>query len=337
YYDYQITERRGSGKNARWVTVHTEVRSTPFLLRDPSGVVPINLTGAEIIGGVVETRNETSRRRHSERSIREGHSLYVLGSAQVGPSGDRLEIGKGDGELPYLVSTLSERELMMKKAGAGMIALTFGMSGLTLAALGLLGNAGSFAATDFLLAALLAPIFQLTINVGMQFNDLAFLKNRVERAWANIDVSLKKRADLLPGLQSVVSAQLSHESELQERIAQLRSRYASSQAGGPEEWAQFVTEEAATVDQFRVVAERYPELRSGLLTSKLFNDLTLLENEIALMREGYNESVEIYNTTIQSFPTVVLARLGGHERRAFFRADVEVHQVPSLGESLQVL
>ena len=87
----------------------------------------------------------------------------------------------------------------------------------------LFGAVGSFAATDFLLAAMFAPLFLSFSMFVLMYNDLIFLRNRVKRAWANIEVSLKKRSDLIPNLEQVVKNYLSHEKGIMNSVARLRN------------------------------------------------------------------------------------------------------------------
>ena len=92
---------------------------------------------------------------------------------------------------------------MGRKSRRGLGWLNLGLNGFVLIGFGLFGAAASYAATDFLLASMIAPLFLAGCFVGLMYNDIVFVRNRVLRAWSNIGVSLKKRADLIPNLSLI--------------------------------------------------------------------------------------------------------------------------------------
>ncbi|MFT5561190.1 MAG: hypothetical protein ACI9Z9_001067, partial [Litorivivens sp.] len=223
WYRHLIEEIRGSGKNRKWVSISDDIVKQPFLIKDDEGELRVFPGCADIITRHRERRQDGSR-RYTEWRLAPGDDLYVLGKARLDRTrGDTLVLGHESG-IPYIIANLPESEVMFRKAIKGMALLSGGASIMFLVAIWLSGSNGSFSSMDFLQAAAIAPAFLLMVVVVMMFNDLIFLRERCERNWANIQVSLKKRANLIPRLESVVKEYLSHEKNLQTGLALLRER-----------------------------------------------------------------------------------------------------------------
>jgi len=323
-YHYVVKEKRGSGKKAKWVTVTNQTQLIDFYCRDSEGIVPVNLAGAEI-----HTRHSISRRsgrrRYSETSIRIGDPLYVLGTAVIDEStGDRLMIAKGKNKFPLITTNYTETELMGRKSRRGLGWLNLGLNGFVLVGFGLFGAAASYAATDFLLASMIAPLFLAGCFVGLMYNDIVFVRNRVLRAWSNIGVSLKKRADLIPNLVKIAKQYFKHEKELQTDLAKLRDSARVAVGFDPSAAGLFITQEVAVMQKFFGLQEKYPDLKGNQIMAQLHEKLVLLENEVALMRSGYNHSVERFNTRIGQVPELFLAKLFKFEEADLFHTELEV-------------
>ncbi|TVR03653.1 MAG: hypothetical protein EA398_04205 [Deltaproteobacteria bacterium] len=321
WYHYVVQEKRGSGKNSSWVTIHDERTWAPFESIDSSGRIRIYPLGCEYYTSHT-CRSGGGRRTYTERAIRPGDALYVLGTAEIDEtSGDRLCIVRGDETDPYIVSNLSEREVMIRKARVAQFLLNLGINAFVLAALLGFGIAGSFAATDYLMAALVGPVYLAILHVVLMYNDLVFLRQRVERNRANIDVALKKRHDLVQSVLPVVRGFAAHEASLLERVAELRT------ASRVEEEASR-TRVQALGPQLRALREAYPSLGSDGLFRELEELLTALENDIALTRSGLNDAVERYNSRREAFPEVVLARTFGFARMPLLEFEAAIVEVP---------
>jgi len=138
------------------------------------------------------------------------------------------------------------------------------------------------------------------------FNDLVFLRQRCDRNWANIQVSLKKRANLIPTLENVVARYLQHEKSLQEELARLREmRGTATSSKAVDDYA---AQEHAVIEGISVAVEAYPDLVGIDLISDFNQRLIRLENEIALIRAGFNDAVTQYETRRQTFPDSLLAQ-----------------------------
>ena len=333
YYHYVVQERRGSGKKAKWVTIIDEEHRRDFICKDAEGQTPVRMDSAEI-----HTKHKhyehTGNRVYTEWNLRPDDQMYILGPAIVDDrTGDRLMFARDDSQFPLIVANLTEDQMMHRKGRRGLGFLNLGLNGFVLSGLAGFGATASYAPTDFLLAAFFAPIFLAICFIVLMYNDLQFVRHRVRRAWANIDVSLKKRADLIPNLESVVKQYLKHESELQEGIAEMRSKLSGGGGWDPGKADDMLAAETAVTGQLLAKVEAYPELKGNVVVQKLFKQIVTMENEIALMRQGYNDSVERHNTRIQRLPEVLLARLFGYEEAQLLHAEVAVRKVPKVALS----
>jgi LemA protein len=159
----------------------------------------------------------------------------------------------------------------------------------------------------------------LLLYVVLAFNGLVRHRNRVENAWSGIDVQLRRRYDLIPNLIETVKGYATHERELFEQVTQARTRAIS--AGTVRDQAQAETEVTHTLGRLLAVAEAYPQLRANENFLALQEELTATESKIAFARQFYNDQVMRYNTMIEQFPSLIVARLGGFAQRDFFEAE----------------
>ena len=155
------------------------------------------------------------------------------------------------------------------------------------------------------------------------FNRLVRLRNQVRVAWSDVDVQLQRRHDLVPPLVETVKGYAAHESSLFERVAgERRAALAATST------AQRETSEAAlgqSLSRLVAVGESYPDLKASENFMQLSRQLVETEDLIQHARRFYNGSVRQYNTAIQRFPTVLIARLLGFRPAGFFAADEDAH------------
>ncbi|MFN3239556.1 MAG: LemA family protein [Pseudomonadales bacterium] len=325
WYRELIQERRGSGKNAKWVTIKDQIYKQPFRVQDDEGEIRAFPSRADII-----TRHKASRRegnrRYSEWRLSPDDDLYVLGKAKLDKTrGDALVFGQEKGS-PYIIANVSEAEVMLRKAMSGMAMLAAGMSVLFLAAIWLSGAGGSFSSIDFLRSSVIAPLFLLMVMFVLMYNDLVFLRERCERNWANIQVSLKKRADLLPRLESVVKEYLGHEQHLQQGLALLRERSRGIHSEGAMD--QYMAAEHVSLAELQARIEQYPDLKASGLLQDFHKRLVTLENEVALIRTGYNDAVTQFRIRTLTFPDNLLAKLFNFSPRAMLSYRESAHPIP---------
>jgi LemA protein len=161
----------------------------------------------------------------------------------------------------------------------------------------------------------------LGIYVIASYNGLVSLRNRIENAWAQIDVQLKRRYDLIPNLVETVKGYASHERETLDAV--ITARNAGMSASGPAEQAQAENAITGALRQLFALSEAYPDLKANQNFSQLQEELTGTEGRIAYARQFYNDTVYRYNTKIQSFPSNILANVFSFSEREYFQADDE--------------
>ncbi|SMF56179.1 Uncharacterized conserved protein [Alteromonadaceae bacterium Bs31] len=323
WFHYTVKEKRGSGKNAKWVTIEDRTEQKPFFCKDEEGVLPVIPDKAEVISKHKKTKRK-GRRSYTELRLSPNDQLYLLGKATIDAStGDTLVLSHEKGS-PFIISNRSEAEVMLMKAARSMAALSTGISTMFFALLAIAASQGNFSSVDFLLASMAAPAFLLVMMFIIMFNDLVFLRKRCERAWANIQVSLKKRADLLPQLAEASKAMLGHEKSLQTQLSKLRAK----QTASTEQVADYMQQEHALINTLQIALENYPDLKTDQTMQKLHKGIVKLENEIALIRAGFNAAVMQFNVRIQQFPDNVLARPFKFTALSPLAFEQEVHKIP---------
>jgi LemA protein len=178
-------------------------------------------------------------------------------------------------------------------------------------------------------AALFAVVLVLLIVAFLAlttYNAIVELRQRIDKAWSNIDVALKQRFDQLPNLVEAVKGVMSWERDVLTDVAQARAAYSPS-APIPDQAATSAATSTAVRSLFAVV-ERYPEVRSAANVLALQEEIERLESMIADRRELYNDQVYRYNTRIAQVPAVILAGLFGWRARPFFAAPEADRQRP---------
>ena len=163
----------------------------------------------------------------------------------------------------------------------------------------------------------------LLLLYGVQiFNRLVTLRNRVDNAFSQIEVQLKRRHDLIPNLVETVKGYMEHERETLEAVINARNQAigglqkAASDPGDAEAMAMLVGAEqglSGALGRLFALAEAYPDLKANENMAQLTEELTSTENKIGFARQAYNDSVTQYNTYRQTFPPVVLADMFGHD------------------------
>jgi len=153
--------------------------------------------------------------------------------------------------------------------------------------------------------------------VGM-YNGLITLKNRVDEAWSDISVQLKRRYDLIPNLINTVKGYAAHEKEVFEKVTEARTR--AMGAGNAADKAEAENALSGTLKTLFAVSENYPELKANENFLELQRELTDTEDKIMASRRFYNGNVRDFNTKIEVFPTNILAGALNFTKREFFEA-----------------
>ncbi len=153
------------------------------------------------------------------------------------------------------------------------------------------------------------------------YNRLVTLRQRLKNAWAQIEVQLKRRYDLIPNLVNTVKGYATHEQETFENVTKARNM--AIQAKDVNEQAGAENMLSGALKSLFAVAENYPQLKADANFRQLQEELTNTEGKIAFSRQFYNDTVMSYNTTIQRFPTVLIAGMFGFHKETYFNLDEE--------------
>jgi LemA protein len=165
----------------------------------------------------------------------------------------------------------------------------------------------------------LGVIVLLGIYLIALYNGLIKLRNRIENAWAQIDVQLTRRYDLIPNLVETVKGYATHERETFEAVTKARTM--AQNATGVQDQAQAENMLTGALKSLFAVSEAYPDLKANENFLNLQEELTATEGRIAYARQFYNDTVFKYNTKIQSFPAVLIAGAMRFTAREYFEAD----------------
>jgi LemA protein len=171
---------------------------------------------------------------------------------------------------------------------------------------------------------IVAVIVLLLLITMLVFNGLVRSRNRVDNAWSQIDVQLKRRYDLIPNLVETVKGYAAHERQTLEAVTNARANALNAQQGGNvQQQAQAENVLSGALKSLFAVAEAYPDLKANQNFLQLQEELTSTEDRIAYARQFYNDSVLGYNNKIQVFPRNVLAGMFNFEKREFFEGEPE--------------
>src|ERR671915_525303 len=172
----------------------------------------------------------------------------------------------------------------------------------------------------------LGVIAAAAIALVLFYNNLVRLRNRVDNAWAQIEVQLKRRWDLIPNLVETVKGYAAHERETFQNVTEARA--AAQRAQTPAESAQAEGFLGQALGRLLAVAEAYPELQADDNFRVLQEELAETENKIAVSRQVYNDTVLTYNNSIQTVPGVLVAGPFGFVKRDFFEAEETHREAP---------
>ena len=171
-----------------------------------------------------------------------------------------------------------------------------------------------------------AVVVVLALAVVLVYNRLVRLRNRVDNAWAQVDVQLRRRYDLIPNLVETVKGYASHERATFEEVT--RARTAAQQATGVAQQAEAENLLTAAIGRLFAVAEAYPELRASDNFRDLQRQLEETEDRIQVSRQVYNDTVLTYENARQSVPTNLVASTFGFDAKQFFEIETAAREAP---------
>lgn len=172
--------------------------------------------------------------------------------------------------------------------------------------------------TIWIILAIIVVIILAVIGI---YNGLVQSKIKVDNAWSQIDVQLQRRFDLIPNFVETVKGYMNHEKETFEKIAALRTSWAN--ASSVSEKAQLDGELSSALKTIMAVSESYPELKANQNFTDLSEELRNTENKISFSRQFYNDTVTIYNTKLEVFPSNIIAGMFNFKARDLFKAESE--------------
>ena len=168
---------------------------------------------------------------------------------------------------------------------------------------------------------IVAIVVILIIAVIGMYNSLVQARIKVDNAWSQIDVQLRTRFDLIPNFVETVKGYMTHEKETFEKITNLRSSWSESKSIS--EKASLDKELSNTLKTIMAVAENYPDLKANQNFSELSEELRNTENKISFSRQFYNDTVTMYNTKLEVFPSNIIAGIFKFKARDLFTAENE--------------
>lgn len=171
---------------------------------------------------------------------------------------------------------------------------------------------------------LLGILVLLVLYAIYTFNRLVVLRNRINNAWSQIDVQLRRRYDLIPNLVETVKGYAAHEREVFQRVTEARARAISAGSVGEQSKAENMLNQA--LRSLFAVAEAYPQLRASENFRQLQEELSGTESKIAFARQFYNDTVLRYENLRQSFPSSLLAGPFGFGEREYFEMEEAVRE-----------
>lgn len=181
---------------------------------------------------------------------------------------------------------------------------------------------------EIVIGVLAVLVAVVAVAVIAFYNNLVQLRNRVDNAWAQVDVQLQRRLDLIPNVVETVKGYAAHENSTLEEVTQARS--AVSQAATPGAKLMADTTLTHALKSLFAIAEAYPDLKANVNFQQLQTELANTEDKISYMRQSYNDVVMKYNTAIETFPGVLVASMFHFEKRELFDANAAAETAPTV-------
>ena len=182
--------------------------------------------------------------------------------------------------------------------------------------------------SSVILIGFIAIVILIVIAMVGTYNKLVSLQENVESKYADLDVMLQRRADLIPNLVNTVKGFTNHEDEIIQKVTDARAKLVG--ANGVEETAKANSDLSKSLNALMVVVENYPDLKSSANFTQLSDELAGTENRIAVARKDYNDAVKSLNTAIKRFPNNILAGMFGIEKAKYFEAEEGSTEVPNV-------
>lgn len=181
---------------------------------------------------------------------------------------------------------------------------------------------------NYIVIAIIVVLVLLILYVISTYNGLVSLRNKKDDQWSQIDVQLKRRADLIPNLVEIVKGYAKHESETLEKVIEARNTYMTAKT--PEEEMKASGEVTQALNKLLALSEAYPELKANENFLGLQKDVSDTEDKISYARQFYNDSVLTYNNKVQMFPSNLVAGMFHFTKATFFEVSDSDKEVPKI-------
>ena len=179
-----------------------------------------------------------------------------------------------------------------------------------------------------------AGILILTVGATVYYyNRIVTLENRIDNSWAQIDVQLKKRADLVPNLVDTVEGYMEHERDVMDKVSESREKMLNAET--PQQEAEAGNQMSEALKSIFAVAEDYPDLKASENFKELQQELSSIENKIAYSRQHYNDAILEFNNAIETFPAVMFARIFGKQEKDQLQIDTADRELPDVDFSAE--
>lgn len=181
---------------------------------------------------------------------------------------------------------------------------------------------------NYIVIAIIVVLVLLILYVIGTYNGLVSLRNKKDDQWSQIDVQLKRRADLIPSLVEIVKGYAKHESETLEKVIEARNTYMTAKT--PEEEMKASGEVTQALNKLLALSEAYPELKANQNFLGLQQDVSDTEDKISYARQFYNDSVLTYNNKVQMFPSNIIAGMFNFTKASFFEVSNSDKEAPKI-------
>lgn len=181
---------------------------------------------------------------------------------------------------------------------------------------------------NYVVIVIIVVLVLLILYVISTYNGLVSLRNKKDDQWSQIDVQLKRRADLIPNLVEIVKGYAKHESETLEKVIEARNTYMSAKT--PEEEMKASGEVTQALNKLLALSEAYPELKANQNFLGLQQDVSDTEDKISYARQFYNDSVLTYNNKVQMFPSNIIAGMFNFTKSSFFEVSDSDKEAPKI-------
>lgn len=181
---------------------------------------------------------------------------------------------------------------------------------------------------NYIVIAIIVVLVLLILYVISTYNGLISLRNKKDDQWSQIDVQLKRRADLIPNLVEIVKGYAKHESETLEKVIEARNTYMTAKT--PEEEMKASGEVTQALNKLLALSEAYPELKANQNFLGLQQDVSDTEDKISYARQFYNDSVLTYNNKVQMFPSNIIAGMFNFTKASFFEVSDSDKEAPKI-------